>query len=68
MLQTVAYKVDEQVAALLPQLIHAPFYKVFPELQVRATFVALQVAASKGQTMHAPLIKEYPVLHTVGVR
>lgn len=68
MLQTVAYKADEQVAALLPQLIQAPFYKVVPELQVRATLVALQVAASNGQTMHNPLINEYPVLHMDGER
>ena len=44
------------------QAIQAPFYKLYPEAQVRATLVAEQVWAPVGQTMQDPLTNEYPTL------
>jgi len=45
---------------LAEQAIQAPFYKLNPEAQVRATLVAEQVLAPDGQTMQDPLTNEYP--------
>ena len=44
------------------QAIQAPFYKLYPVAQVRATLVAEQVFAPVGQTTHDPLTNEYPTL------
>ena len=48
---------------LAGQAIQAPFYKLYPEAQVRATLVAEQVWAPDGQTIQDPLTNEYPVAH-----